>query len=92
LHVGQAEVVIDVVDQGVGIAPGDTARIFDRFYRCDPSRQSEGGGTGLGLSIAKTAITDHQGTIEVCSTLGVGSTFTVRLPACRSGTEGKRRH
>jgi heavy metal sensor kinase len=85
LHVGEAEVVIDVVDQGVGIAPGDTSRIFDRFYRCDPSRQSDGGGTGLGLSIAKSAITDHQGTIEVCSKLGAGSTFTVRLPACCHG-------
>jgi signal transduction histidine kinase len=90
LHVEEKEVVIDVVDQGVGIAPGDTSKIFDRFYRCDPSRQSDGGGTGLGLSIAKTAITDHQGTIEVRSTLGVGSTFTVRLPVGCSGTEGKR--
>jgi heavy metal sensor kinase len=90
LYVDETDVVIDVVDRGVGIAPGDTSRIFDRFYRCDPSRQSDGGGTGLGLSIAKTAITYHQGTIAVCSTLGVGSTFTIRLPACCSGTEGKR--
>lgn len=92
LHVGDKEVVIDVADTGVGIAPGDTLRIFDRFYRVDPSRQSEGGGTGLGLSIARTAIIDHQGTIAVRSTLRVGSTFTVRLPACSLSTEGNGKH
>lgn len=91
LDAGQREVVIDVVDNGVGIAPADASKIFDRFYRCDPSRQSESGGTGLGLSIAKAAVIDHRGTIDVRSKLGVGSTFTVRLPVYSSSHDANGR-
>lgn len=71
---------VAVVDQGIGIAPGEAERIFERFYRVDPARSRETGGTGLGLSIVKHIMTRHDGTVEVWSQEGVGSTFTLRLP------------
>ena len=72
---------IAVVDQGIGIAPGETERIFERFYRVDPARSRESGGTGLGLSIVKHIALRHDGEVQVWSKEGVGSTFTLRLPA-----------
>lgn len=77
---------ISVVDQGIGIAPAETERIFERFYRVDPARSRETGGTGLGLSIVKHIALRHDGKVEVWSTPGVGSTFTLKLPL--SGHEG----
>jgi signal transduction histidine kinase len=71
---------IAVTDTGVGIPPDALPRIFDRFYRVDGARSREAGGTGLGLCIAKTIAEAHAGRIEVASTPGAGSTFTVRLP------------
>jgi len=71
---------IDVQDTGIGIPADDLPHIFDRFYRADVSRRTEMGGVGLGLAIAKRIIEMHGGTIEVESTLDVGSTFRVRLP------------
>jgi two-component system, OmpR family, sensor histidine kinase SenX3 len=75
---GVAEVA--VTDHGVGIAPEDQERIFERFYRVDPSRSRETGGTGLGLSIVKHVAANHRGEIKLFSQLGLGSTFTLRLP------------
>jgi two-component system, OmpR family, sensor histidine kinase SenX3 len=72
---------IDVADQGIGIAPHDVDRIFERFYRADQARSRSTGGTGLGLAIVKHIATNHGGRVEVTSTLGGGSTFTLRLPA-----------
>ena len=72
--------VIVVRDNGVGIAPEDVDRIFDRFYRVDKARSRETGGTGLGLSIAHSAIVFHNGTIDVESTPGEGSEFRIILP------------
>jgi two-component system sensor histidine kinase SenX3 len=72
---------IDVTDQGIGIAPHDVDRIFERFYRADQARSRSTGGTGLGLAIVKHIATNHGGRVEVTSTLGDGSTFTLRLPA-----------
>ncbi len=72
--------VITVKDDGVGISSEDVQRIFDRFYRVDKARSRETGGTGLGLSIAHSAIEFHNGTIEVSSQLGEGSTFSIILP------------
>jgi signal transduction histidine kinase len=77
------QAVIRVIDTGIGIAPADQQRIFDRFYRVERSRTRSrlyGGGTGLGLAIALTIIKAHQGEIELESELNKGSTFTVRLP------------
>ena len=72
---------IDVADQGIGIAPHDLDRIFERFYRADQARSRATGGTGLGLAIVKHIATNHGGRVDVSSTLGGGSTFTLRLPA-----------
>ena len=71
---------ISVTDSGIGIPESEQERIFERFYRVDPSRSRQTGGTGLGLSIAKHAAFHHRGEIRLFSKLGVGSTFTLRLP------------
>ena len=69
-----------VKDQGLGIAEEYLDRIFERFYRVDPARSRATGGTGLGLSIVKHVITNHGGEVKVWSSMGVGSTFAIRLP------------
>ena len=71
---------VTVSDTGPGIAPEDLPRIFDRFYRADPSRDRSTGGVGLGLTIARRLVEAHGGAIEAQSELGRGSRFTVRLP------------
>jgi heavy metal sensor kinase len=73
-------VVIAVQDSGVGIAPEDQGKIFERFYRVDKARSREMGGAGLGLAIAQWIVTQHRGTISVESTSGHGSVFRVELP------------
>jgi len=72
---------ISVSDQGIGIAPKDLDRVFERFYRADQARSRATGGTGLGLAIVKHIATNHGGRVDVRSRLGGGSTFTLRLPA-----------
>lgn len=71
---------IEVRDTGIGITPEALPRIFERFYRVDPARSRETGGAGLGLCIAKTIAEAHGGRIEVQSTPGAGSAFTLVLP------------
>lgn len=77
---------ISVTDTGVGIDPEHVERIFERFYRADPSRSRSTGGTGLGLAIVKHVANNHRGDIQVFSKLGFGSTFTLRLPIYVSET------
>ncbi len=72
---------IAVIDQGMGIAAQELDRVFERFYRADQARSRATGGTGLGLAIVKHIASNHGGRVEVASTPGVGSTFTLRLPA-----------
>jgi two-component system sensor histidine kinase SenX3 len=74
---------VDVVvrDRGIGIPAKDLERIFERFYRVDRARSRETGGTGLGLSIVRHVATNHGGEVLVESQEGLGSTFTLRLPA-----------
>jgi two-component system sensor histidine kinase SenX3 len=79
---GDADAVeVAVIDEGMGIATHDLDRVFERFYRADQARSRETGGTGLGLAIVKHIATNHGGRVEVASMLGVGSTFTLRLPS-----------
>ena len=70
--------LLRVSDRGIGIAPGDVARIFERFERAVSTRHY--GGLGVGLYVARRLVEAHGGAIEVASERDVGSTFTVRLP------------
>ena len=79
-------VEISVKDQGIGIPVNDLDRIFERFYRVDPARSRVTGGTGLGLAIVKHVSQNHGGECTVWSEPGVGSTFTLRLPAYQGVT------
>ena len=72
-------VVLTVADTGQGIPPANLPRVFERFYRADPSRTG-GGHAGLGLSICQAIVTAQGGMIEVASELGTGTIFTLRLP------------
>ncbi len=74
------KVILFVRDEGVGIAPADLPRIFERFYRADRARSRELGGTGLGLSIVKHIAQLHGGRVEAESKLGQGTTIRVILP------------
>lgn len=76
----EVAVRIDVVDTGLGIAPEEHERIFERFHRVAATADVGGGGTGLGLSITRILVEHMQGSITVESALGEGSRFTVRLP------------
>jgi two-component system sensor histidine kinase SenX3 len=72
---------VSVTDSGLGIPESEQERIFERFYRVDPSRSRETGGTGLGLAIVKHVAANHRGEVKLFSQPGVGSTFTIRIPA-----------
>jgi len=78
---GERWVHLSVIDNGPGIAKEHLPRLFERFYRCDKARSRDQGGTGLGLAIVKHIAQAHNGTVEVESVLGQGSTFTLTLPA-----------
>lgn len=69
-----------VTDRGIGIAPEDQKRVFERFYRVDKARSRTTGGTGLGLAIVKHVVANHGGNIKLWSRPGTGSTFTIELP------------
>jgi two-component system sensor histidine kinase SenX3 len=74
------DAVLRVVDTGDGIPTRDLERVFERFYRVDSARARATGGTGLGLAIVKHVVESHGGSVGVESELGLGSSFTVRLP------------
>ena len=82
----QGSVVVTVEDTGIGIAPEDQARIFERFYRVDKARSRELGGAGLGLAIAQWIIHLHKGSIAVKSEMGKGSVFRIDIPATSFAT------
>ncbi|XLN84638.1 sensor histidine kinase [Corynebacterium tuberculostearicum] len=73
-------VLIRVTDRGIGIAPDDQKRVFERFFRVDQARSRQTGGTGLGLAIVKHVVANHGGNIKLWSRPGTGSTFTIELP------------
>lgn len=74
-------VEIAVTDRGIGIAPEDQERVFERFFRVDKARSRATGGTGLGLAIVKHVAANHNGSIRLWSQPGTGSTFTLSIPA-----------
>jgi heavy metal sensor kinase len=80
LETGATSVQLRVSDTGIGIAPADAARVFERFYRAGEARSRQDGGFGLGLAIVRWIAESHRGTVECSSELGRGSTFTVTLP------------
>ncbi len=74
------ELTIQVKDQGVGIDEEDQKRIFERFYRADKARTRNSGGSGLGLAIVKEYVEALNGTIELQSYPGIGTTFIIHFP------------
>lgn len=76
----EQQFVLRVIDHGIGIAPEDQLRIFERFYRADKSRSLNAEGTGLGLAIVKHTVISLGGTIEIKSLLDEGTTFEIRVP------------
>jgi len=71
---------MSVVDHGPGLLPDDAGRVFEPFYRADPSRSRDSGGAGLGLSIVAAVVDAHGGSVKVSDTPGGGATFEVVLP------------
>ena len=82
-------VVLSVIDHGIGIPARDIDRVFERFYRVDQARSRSTGGTGLGLSIVRNVVTNHDGTVEIESRLGEGSTFRLSFPRAIKGVEAR---
>jgi signal transduction histidine kinase len=80
LSQAQGSAIVQVKDNGMGIAKDDLPFLFDRFYRVKSDRSRQTGGAGLGLAIVKAIVQAHGGDIQVTSEVGVGSTFRVRLP------------
>lgn len=89
LNIRNDVVMIRVTDRGIGIAPEDQARVFERFFRVDQARSRQTGGTGLGLAIVKHVMANHGGNISVWSRPGTGSTFTLELPVHHPESEAQ---
>ena len=80
---------LSVRDRGCGIAPREQARVFEEFYRVEAGDTQGVAGSGLGLALVRRTITAHGGRVELASEIGVGSTFTVRIPAARTAPAGQ---
>lgn len=78
-----AQAVLTIEDDGIGIPSNDLPHLFERFYRVGQDRSRNTGGSGLGLAICHRVVEIHSGTIEVTSTVGKGSIFTVRFPSAK---------
>jgi two-component system phosphate regulon sensor histidine kinase PhoR len=80
---GKGSVIIEVSDTGMGIPKSEIPRLGERFYRADKTRARELGGTGLGLSIVKHLLKAHQGSMEIDSQIGKGTTVSLYFPIYR---------
>ena len=85
------EVLIEVEDTGIGIPPEAQEMIFERFYRLDPARNTDGSSAGLGLAIVRSFVSLMGGTITVESQPGVGTTFRIRMPLEKPGSKSPKR-
>jgi heavy metal sensor kinase len=85
------DAILEVADDGIGIAPDAIPHIFERFYRADPSRANSAEGAGLGLSLVKWALDQHRGSVQVDSTPGSGTRFTVKIPLLGYGDSGNKK-
>jgi two-component system, OmpR family, sensor kinase len=83
LAAADGQAVLCVADEGPGLPAGEADKVFEPFYRADPSRTRDTGGAGLGLAIVAAIVEDHGGTVAAASQPGDGATFTVRLPIAR---------
>ena len=83
---------LTVADTGIGIAPEDQERVFERFYRVDKARSRQNGGTGLGLSIVKHGAAHHGAEVGLTSRVGEGTTITLRFPAPADAPGSKAEH
>jgi signal transduction histidine kinase len=79
----EGDLLISIVDTGIGIGPEHLSQVFDRFNQADGSYARQYGGTGLGLHLTKKLVELHGGTIRIDSRLGAGTTVSVILPASR---------
>lgn len=77
---GEGRARIVVADRGPGIAEADRARVFERFWRAEPSRMRAGGGSGLGLAVCAAIVRAHGGSLQIAPRVGGGSEFTLHLP------------
>jgi two-component system sensor histidine kinase MtrB len=84
-----ATVALRVSDEGIGLRTGEAERVFDRFWRADPSRARTTGGTGLGLAIAREDARLHGGDLEAWGEPGVGAAFRLVLPRRRGSRPGR---
>jgi len=88
-YTADGDAVVAVSDTGIGVAPQEIGRLFDRFYRVDKARSRAVGGAGLGLSIAREIVDAQGGTLRIESQPGVGTTVTMRLALARSIASGR---
>jgi two-component system sensor histidine kinase MtrB len=86
LRCSDAALAVSVRDHGVGLKPGEETRVFNRFWRADPSRVRRSGGTGLGLAIALEDAKLHGGRLDCWGSPGEGSCFRLTIPRRRGGT------
>jgi two-component system OmpR family sensor kinase len=86
---GEESVTIVVADDGPGLSEGDAERVFERFFRSDPSRTRASGGSGLGLSIVSSLVAAHSGTISLDTSPGNGAAFSVTFPRVRFENESE---
>ena len=84
LYEENANIILQVSDKGVGIAPDELSHIFDRFYRTKQKVGMESRGSGLGLTLVKHIVESHEGSIHVSSEPGEGSTFSIKFPISQS--------